>query len=92
MALDLPKSINGSTDWSKDACKYCFHRPQAPAGTADADKWWYGTGDGSHNPRRCQPLKRFLAEGGDPSTDAQYASHLRGCLELNTNRHRAPQS
>ena len=66
--------------WAADACSYCYYRPRAPPNTAADDEWWYGTGDGAHNPYRCQPFKRYLAEGGDPATDSAYAGHLRTCL------------
>ena len=71
-----------STDgvWSPDACTYCAFREVAPAGTPPDQDWWYGNGDGAHNPYRCQCFKRYLAEGGDVSADPQWVHHLRRCL------------
>jgi hypothetical protein len=80
-----PSSVqqtDGSYSWPKDSCAYCAFRPQAPPGTAPTDDWWYGTGDGAHNPYRCQPAKRYLTEGGDAGVDAEFAPHLRRCLRV----------
>ena len=80
-----PKSNEGA--WAIDSCLYCFHRPRAdpkePAAAADhPENWWYGTGQGNHNPYRCKALKRYLAEGGDLATHPQFAVNLRGCLRV----------
>ena len=77
---------DGTYSWGPNACAYCAFREPAPAGTATADQWWFGTGDGAHNPYRCQPAKRYLAEGGDAAVDPAYAPHLRRCLRVAPNR------
>ena len=66
--------------WPADACAYCHHRPRAPPGTPPEHDWWFGNGDGKHNPARCQPAKRYLCEGGDITVDPQWAPHLRNCV------------
>ena len=77
---------DGTYSWGPLACAYCAFREPAPAGTATGDQWWFGTGDGAHNPYRCQPAKRYLAEGGDAAVDPAYAPHLRRCLRVAPNR------
>ena len=80
--MGVPYSQGGFGQWPADACAYCHFRPRAPAGTAESDLWWYGTGDGAHNPHRCKAFKRYLAEGGDRSADPQFVDHLSACLKL----------
>ena len=68
-----------------DACRYCYYRPIATATTPAADQWWYGIGNGAHNPLRCQAIKRFLAEGGllngQPAAQtAEITNAIRSCL------------
>jgi hypothetical protein len=80
-----PKSNDGV--WAVDSCLYCFHRPKADPSDAAAavdhpENWWYGTGQGNHNPYRCKAFKRYLAEGGDLATHPQFAVNLRGCLRV----------
>jgi len=73
------KSDNGT--WTNDnGCAYCLFRPRAPAGTAESDKWMYGTGQGAHSPYRCQCFIRFLAEGGGPDTPDKHRPYLQGIL------------
>ena len=76
-------STNNGNSWAIDACKYCYYRPLAPAHIppGHADHWWYGTGRGDHNPRRCQACKRFLAEGGDRQRQPRYADHMAQCVK-----------
>ena len=81
----VPRSAGGFDTgqpavWDDDACAYCHHRERAPPGTDPADDWWYGNGNGKHSPHRCQPFKRFLAEGGDLTKEPLWASHLRTCI------------
>ena len=73
------KSDNGTWN-SENGCAYCLFRPRAPAGTAEADKWMYGTGQGAHSPYRCQCFIRFLAEGGGPDTPDKLQPYLQGIL------------
>ena len=75
-------NTDGTATWAKDACAYCFYRARAPAScpAGHADHWWYGTGDGAHNPYRCQPCKRYLAEGGDVARQPEWSAHLQSCL------------
>ena len=77
-----PGTNNGNS-WAIDACKYCYYRPLAPAHIppGHADHWWYGTGRGDHNPRRCQACKRFLAEGCDRQRHPRYADHMAQCVK-----------
>ena len=84
--VNLPQSTPGTNNgnsWAIDACKYCYYRPLAPAHIppGHADHWWYGTGRGDHNPRRCQACKRFLAEGGDRQRQPRYADHMAQCVK-----------
>ena len=76
--------------WPIDACAYCCYRPRAPDDKplGHPQNWFYGTGDGSHNPYRCPCFKRFLAEGGD-SAHSEFASHLRACLRYDPRENRA---
>ena len=85
-----PSSFDGNR-WHEDACAYCFYRPRAPASTPPGhpDHWKYGTGQGDHNPYRCQPQKRFIAEGGDEA-HADFAAHIRQCLRVPPPRNNAP--
>ena len=78
--LGLPSGGPNGNDWAADACAYCHNRARAPPGTKPEDDWWYGSGDGKHNPYTCQPLARYLAEGGDLEHDRSAAPHLRQCL------------
>jgi hypothetical protein len=75
-----PKSTDGV--WAPDACRYCWGRAlRIGSAPADAsDEYYYGTGDGAHNPYRCMPLKRALCEGGEPQSE--YAQHLQSCLRF----------
>ena len=50
------------------------------------EHWFYGTGRGDHNPRRCPCAKRFLCEGGDRVRQPKYAEHLAGCLKADKRR------
>ena len=76
--LGTQQSLDG-VNWAKDACAYCFYRTPAPAEIPPGHErhWFYGTGNGAHNPYRCQCAKRYLAEGGEIP---QYSAHLRACL------------
>ena len=81
--------------WPHDACSYCRWRPLPPAGSPEAspshaDNWWYGSGDGAHNPYQCQPQKRWCAEGGgerEPDgrsfmdVDGSVRKYFRGCVK-----------
>jgi len=52
--------------WPMDYCKYCYYRPRRDPSKASANSdWWYGDGQGNHDPHRCFPLKYFIATGGD---------------------------
>lgn len=68
--------------WAPGSCAYCAFRPRAPAHipVGHPDNWWYGHGEGDHNPTRCFSAKRYLAEGGDLDNEPQFAQHLRACL------------
>jgi hypothetical protein len=79
-----PRRADGE-DWADDACRYCKFRPQAAEGTAEADRshpnnYQYGVGSGAHNPRSCQAMKRWLAEGGGPSVSADLRAYIQSCL------------
>ena len=76
----MPRADGEAKYWASDACTYCHFRDRAPAGTPAAELWWYGNGDGAHNPSRCQPFKRYLAEGGDTALHPASAELLRTCL------------
>jgi len=79
------KSDNGT--WTnKNGCAYCLFRARAPAGTAEADKWMYGTGQGSHSPYRCQCFIQFLAEGGGPDTPDNHPNYLQGILLIRVSK------
>jgi len=74
-----PHSDNGT--WTNEiGCAYCLHRPRAPPGTAEEDKWFYGTGQGAHSPYRCQCFVRFLAEGGGTDVPPDLGLYLQGIL------------
>ena len=79
-----PESTPVTREWAVDACAYCAHRPAAtdPAekNPAHPNAWFFGTGDGKHNPYRCQCFKRFLAEGGDRSHSEREKKFLRDVL------------
>jgi hypothetical protein len=69
--------------WEKDACAYCYFRPK----TSNAkEPWTTGTGDGGHNPYRCDAFKRFLAEGGESSNTESEKLFLRSALHFQTRR------
>ena len=66
--LYLGKAVrNKDGSWPIDSCKYCRFRP---VGTPEQMKgsrfYMYGTGDGAHDPLKCQCCKRFCCEGGEP--------------------------
>ena len=86
-------SLDG-VNWAKDACRYCCFRPRADADCPPGhpQHWWYGTGDGSHNPYRCQPAKRFLAEGGDLDQYPEQAQRLRYCIRYDPRTPRAKET
>ena len=70
--------------WPDDACSYCHYRPKATgaeAAVGHARAWFFGTGDGKHNPYRCKCFKRFLAEGGEPTNTAREKQFLRSALQ-----------
>ena len=73
MVTGRPTSTRGR--WGPDDCSYCRFRPLAPPGTPESEAWYWGTGDGAHDPFYCQPCKRYVAEGA-PYTDenGQYLS------------------
>ena len=80
------KSDNGT--WTNNnGCAYCLFRPRDPAGTAESDKWMYGTGQGAHSPYRCQCFIRFLAEGGGPDTPDKHQPYLQGILLKRFDKH-----
>ena len=68
--------------WSPGSCTYCEHRPLAPANTKQSALWWYGTGNGAHNPYGCKAFLRFLAEGGDRRGQPEFVSHLQSCVRI----------
>ena len=78
------KNDRGQNEWEADACTYCHYRDLAPADVAPGSPyhWWYGTKNGKHSPYRCQPFKRYLAEGGDAAADPAAAPYLQQCLRF----------
>jgi hypothetical protein len=75
--LNMRPSTGGSKAWPADACAFCHFRPKQASVV-----WCAGTGDGMHNPYRCDPFKRYLAEGGEPSNSAEQKAFLQGCLQF----------
>ena len=70
--------------WPDDACSYCHYRPKATGAESAVGHpraWFFGTGDGKHNPYRCKCFKRFLAEGGEPTNTAREKQFLRSALQ-----------
>jgi len=78
------KNDRDQNEWEADACAYCHYRDLAPADVAPGSPyhWWYGTKNGKHSPYRCQPFKRYLAEGGDAAADPAAAPYLQQCLRF----------
>jgi len=69
--------------WSINSCAYCFYRGKGtPAEQQSNMFWFYGTGDGAHNPYRCQCMLRYLAEGGHRNADPAFVTPLRKCVYL----------
>ena len=83
--LGRPKTTadNGG-EWADDSCAYCLYRPLAPPDQPEghANNWWWGTGNGKHNPYNCSPSKRYYAEGGDVARQPTHAPYLRACLRF----------
>ena len=75
-----PDQIDGQ--WPDDACSYCHYRPVAPPNTPADQRWFYGTGEGKHNPVVCACFRRYLAEGGDRTKDPGMASYLQACIYI----------
>jgi hypothetical protein len=69
-------------EWGPAACAFCANRPKDVSNIAGNKFWWYGNGNGAHNPYRCACLKRYLCEGGDTTNDAAYAAKLRACVYI----------
>ena len=81
--LRRPRSDPETKRWLPDSCAYCKFRQVRPSHLpAGDDDWWYGTGDGAHNPYACDAFKRYLAEGGDVADHPNYVSHLRKCIRI----------
>ena len=60
----IPKA-DASYQWADDACKYCLYRPQKQSNSdPKIPDWWYGTGNGKHNPKRCGGPKMWFCHGG----------------------------
>jgi hypothetical protein len=77
------KVYSDQGEWADDACAYCHnrtHHSTAGVPLENENNWWYGTGDGKHNPYRCPCLKRYLAEGGGSDNDAATQAALHNCL------------
>lgn len=77
--------------WPDDACSYCHFRPKASGAEAvptHPNAWFYGTGDGKHNPYRCKCFKRYLAEGGEPSNTSREKQFLRAALQYRERQQR----
>jgi hypothetical protein len=75
-----------------DCCKYCFHRPRQPAsgpGSSPEEAWFFGTGQGAHDPTRCDCLKRFLAEGGSGDNIPLDKQRLQGILRFTYDHYKA---
>ena len=62
--------------FNDDDCLFCKFRPKQ----STAQPWLNGTGEGGHNPMYCTTLKRYLAEGGEPSNNQVEKNFLQGCL------------
>jgi len=90
--LKRPRTADGQ-GWHINSCAYCAFRPRAPTGLAadHADAWYYGTGDGGHNPYRCDAAKRYIAEGAPEEglRRHQWADDIRQCLRYQVPRDRS---
>ena len=83
--MELPVYIESKGQFAKGACLYCLHRPLPKSDTPDSEKWWYGTGNGDHNPYRCRAFIRYLVEGGGGRSKGfpdGHAPWLRRCVYI----------
>ena len=64
MRRELPDKKTGRGPWPKDSCRYCYFRKLPTQFTDASGMWYYGTGDGGHNPWYCKSFVRWLCEGG----------------------------
>lgn len=77
----VPES--GGAAWTNlTGCMYCQYAPMPPPGTAEADMWRYGTGNGRHNPISCQCAIRWLCEAGAGEVEASVAPYLHKLISL----------
>ena len=90
--LKRPVTAQGQ-GWHVNSCAHCAFRPRAPANVSadSADAWYYGTGDGGHNPYRCDAAKRYIAEGApeDGTLRHAWANDIRKCLRYQVPRDRS---